>query len=120
MHPSARSNSPASREHLPTSSYTPVELNDLHNEFERISSAKVLGTIIRDDIRWNDHISSIKDSKTFVSLKTVKKSWNLLQGLDSFLSIAALLDNPVSCSKAVLVIHYLSDELERIQGALCA
>ena len=48
-------------------------------EFVQVSTAKILGVTIRQDLKWNDHIDNItaKAAKSLYSLRhAVKESWS--------------------------------------------
>ena len=38
-------------------SYGPIKIDGV--QFERVSSAKVLGVTISNDLKWNDHVDTI-------------------------------------------------------------
>jgi hypothetical protein len=53
-------------------SYAQLDVNGLN--FERLSSAKILGMSVRNDLKWNDHVEVIttKASKRLYLLKQLK------------------------------------------------
>ena len=87
-------------------------------KFERVNSAKVLGVMIRDDFKWNDHISTI-------TIKAAKRLYLLRQLQRAVVSSNDLVMFYCSVIRSVLEFscqlfhsslpNYLSDELERIQ-----
>ena len=55
-------------------SYAPVISDGL--EFEQVSTAKILGVTIRQDLKWNDHIDNItaKAAKCLYLLRELKRA----------------------------------------------
>ena len=86
--------------------------------FEKVSSAKVLGVTISNDLKWNDHVDTITS-------KAAHRLYLLDQLKRSGLSSDDLLAFYYSVIRSVLefscqLLHrslpkYLSDEIERIQ-----
>ena len=96
--------------------YSPVTLEGV--EFEKVSSAKVLGVNISSDLKWSAHIGSI-------TVKAAKRLYLLRQLKRAGIDCNVLVRFYCSVIRSVLeyacqVFHcslpnYLSDEIERIQ-----
>ena len=96
----------------------PPKLTMNGSKIERVSEAKILGVIIRSDLKWNSHVSAIvkKANKRLYLLRLCKRA-----GLEA----SELIKIYTSLVRSVLeycsiVFHaslpqYLSDELERVQ-----
>ena len=54
--------------------FDPVEVDGLN--FERVSSTKVLGITLRNDLKWNDHIEiiTLKAAKRLYLLRQLKRA----------------------------------------------
>ena len=88
------------------------------NAFEIVKSNKLLGVIVRNDLKWNDHVDNItaKASRGIYLLKRLKHS-----GIDR----KSLIQFYCACIRSVLeyacqAFHsslpaYLSDQIERVQ-----
>ena len=95
---------------------SPVRINN--KEIDLISSAKILGLTIRNDLKWNDHVYSIvkKTSKRLYFLRQLKRARVSTKEMVLFYC---------TCVRPILeyaspVFHhslpqYLSDDIERIQ-----
>ena len=48
------------------------------NEIEQVSEAKILGVIVRSDLKWNSHVSAIikKANKCIYLLRLCKRAYN--------------------------------------------
>ena len=97
-------------------SHPPVNLNGV--QFDRVSSAKVLGITIRDDFKWKDHVSVIviKAARRLYLLRQLKRTGMCSRDLILFFCSAIRCVLEYLC----LLFHsclpcYLSDEIECIQ-----
>ena len=97
-------------------SYGPIKIYGV--QFERVSSAKVLGVTISNDLKWNDHVDTITS-------KAARRLYLLSQLKRAGISPDDLLAFYYSVIRSVLefscqLFHrslpkYLSDDIERIQ-----
>ena len=97
-------------------SYGPIKIDGV--QFERVSSAKVLGVTISNDFKWNDHVDTITS-------KAARRLYLLSQLKRAGISPDDLLAFYCSVIRSVLefscqlfhpgVPKYLSDDIERIQ-----
>ena len=98
--------------------HSPVELDGL--AFETVNSAKVLGVTIRDDFKWNDHISNVtsKAAKRLYLLSQLKRAGICASDLVLFycstIMIRSVLEYACQVFQSSLP-YFLSEELERIQ-----
>ena len=97
-------------------SYAPVISDSL--EFVQVSTAKILGVTIRQDLKWNDHIDNItvKAAKSLYSLRQLKRAGVSCNDLLLFYCSAIRSVLEYTC----MLFHrslprYLSEDLERIQ-----
>ena len=94
----------------------PITINDL--AFEVVQSVKILGVTIREDLKWNDHVTEIthKASKRLYLLRILKRA-----GVD----VISLVQIYCTCIRSTLeyacqtfhsnLPEYLSNQIERIQ-----
>ena len=94
----------------------PITVNDL--AFEVVQSVKILGVTIREDLKWNDHVTEIthKASKRLYLLRILKRA-----GVD----VNSLVQFYCTCIRSTLeyacqtfhsnLPEYLSNQIERIQ-----
>ena len=94
----------------------PITVNDL--AFEVVQSVKILGVTIREDLKWNDHVTEIthKASKRLYLLRILKRA-----GVD----VNYLVQFYCTCIRSTLeyacqtfhsnLPEYLSNQIERIQ-----
>ena len=94
----------------------PITVNDL--AFEVVQSVKILGVTIREDLKWNDHVTEIthKASKRLYLLRILKRA-----GVD----VISLVQFYCTCIRSTLeyacqtfhsnLPEYLSNQIERIQ-----
>ncbi|XP_078370275.1 uncharacterized protein LOC144654031 [Oculina patagonica] len=86
--------------------------------FERVSSAKVLGITLRNDLKWNDHIEIItsKAAKRLYVLRQLKRA--AVSSNDLVLFFCSVIRTVLEYSCQLFhssLPGYLSEELERIQ-----
>ena len=96
--------------------YSPITIDGM--QFQRVSSAKVLGVTISNDLKWNDHVDTITS-------KAARRLYLLSQLKRAGISSDDLLAFYYSVIRSVLefscqLFHrslpkYLSDDIERIQ-----
>ncbi|KAL9960492.1 hypothetical protein ACROYT_G033960 [Oculina patagonica] len=96
--------------------YNPVEVDGLY--FERVSSAKVLGLTLRNDLKWNDHIEIItsKAAKRLYLLRQLKRA--AVSSNDLVLFHCSVIRSVLEYSCQLFhssLPGYLPEELERIQ-----
>ena len=102
------------KKHLP--SFDPITVAG--QPLERITTAKILGITIRNDLKWNDHVE-------LITAKAAKRLYLLRQLKRADVDPKDLICFYCSCIRSILeyachVFHcslpnYLSDEIERIQ-----
>ena len=94
----------------------PVKVNDKH--FEVVTSAKILGMTITDDLKWNVHVANIllKASKRLYLLKQLKRANVDTNSLNKFYCacIRSVLEYACQAFHSGLP-NYLSKEIEQIQ-----
>ena len=94
----------------------PVKVNDKH--FEVVTSAKILGMTITDDLKWNVHVANIllKASKRLYLLKQLKRANVDTNSLNEFFCacIRSVLEYACQAFHSGLP-NYLSKEIEQIQ-----
>ena len=96
--------------------FDPVEVDGLN--FERVSSAKVLGITLRNDLKWNDHIEiiTLKAAKRLYLLRQLKRA--AVSSNDLVLFYCSVIRSVLEYSCQLFhssLPGYLSVELERIQ-----
>ena len=96
--------------------FDPVEVDGL--TFERVSSAKVLGITLRNDLKWNDHIEiiTLKAAKRLYLLRQLKRA--AVSSTDLVLFYCNVIRSVLEYSCQLFhssLPGYLSMELERIQ-----
>ena len=86
--------------------------------FEVVQSVKILGVILRQDLKWNDHVDSItcKASKRLYLLRLLKRAGVDLHSLVQFYCacIRSVLEYACQAFNSSLPA-YLSNQIERIQ-----
>ena len=87
-------------------------------QFERVSSAKVLGVTIGNDLKWNDHVDTItsKAARRLYLLSQLKRAGISPDDLLAFYCsvIGSVLEFPCQLFHRSLP-KYLSEDIERIQ-----
>ena len=96
--------------------FDPVEVDGLN--FERVSSAKVLGITLRNDLKWNDHIEiiTLKAAKRLYLLRLLKRA--AVSSNDLVLFYCSVIRSVLEYSCQLFhssLPGYLSVDLERIQ-----
>ena len=98
-----------------------VSLEANGNAFEIVKSAKILGVIVRNDLKWIDHVHDItlKASRRIYLLKQLKRAGIVRKFLILFYCACIRFVLEYACQAFHTNLPaYLSDQIERVQKSL--